>query len=460
MDVKQIDAGELNVGYVDAGPHDGPAVLLLHGWPYDIHAYDDVTPMLVAQGCRVIVPYLRGYGTTRFLSAATPRNGEQVALAVDAIALMDALGIERATLAGFDWGSRAAAIMAALWPRALRGAGGRERLPDRQRRDQPAAATAEGRARLVVPVLLRDRTRPARLPAAHARLQQADLADRLADVGLRRRHLRPHRGVVRQPGPRRHRDPQLPLAVGPRRRASSGTSDSSRGWPNAPRSRCRRSRSPATSTPRTRTARPMPTGSPAPTSTGSSTASGTTCPRRPRRPSPMPCSSSHITTPTDQGVDDDRTTERRSDPRCLRRRVELERRHRGPAGQGLCRHGPAVPADLAGRRRRAPAPGAGLAERAHRRRGALLRRPGHDRARRRHGERRRARLHRGLRARRGRVDHRAGRATHRPAPALANLVVDELGFGRLPEDDFVATSRPTSIPSRRGSRTPPSSRSR
>ena len=106
MDVKQIDAGELNVGYVDAGPEYGRAVLLLHGWPYDIHAYDEVTPMLVAQGCRVIVPYLRGYGTTRFLSADTPRNGEQVALAVDATALMDALEIERATVAGFDWGSR------------------------------------------------------------------------------------------------------------------------------------------------------------------------------------------------------------------------------------------------------------------------------------------------------------------------------------------------------------------
>jgi pimeloyl-ACP methyl ester carboxylesterase len=115
-DVRQSNAGQLNIGYVDAGPEDGPAVLLLHGWPYDIHAYDAVTPMLVAQGCRVVVPYLRGYGTTRFLSDETPRNGEQVALAVDATALMDALRIPRATVAGFDWGSRAAAIMAALWP--------------------------------------------------------------------------------------------------------------------------------------------------------------------------------------------------------------------------------------------------------------------------------------------------------------------------------------------------------
>src|SRR5262249_29170185 len=114
MDVKQIDAGDLNVGYVEAGPEDGPTVLLLHGWPYDIHAYDEVTPMLIAEGCRVIVPYLRGYGTTRFLSDETHRNGEQVVLAVDATALMDALKIERATVAGFDWGSRTAAIVAAL----------------------------------------------------------------------------------------------------------------------------------------------------------------------------------------------------------------------------------------------------------------------------------------------------------------------------------------------------------
>jgi pimeloyl-ACP methyl ester carboxylesterase len=116
MDVKQIDAGELNIGYVDVGAESCPAVLLLHGWPYDIHAYNEVTPLLVAKGLRVLVPYLRGYGTTRFRSAATPRNGEQVVLAIDAIALMDALQIERAIIAGFDWGSRTAAITAALWP--------------------------------------------------------------------------------------------------------------------------------------------------------------------------------------------------------------------------------------------------------------------------------------------------------------------------------------------------------
>jgi pimeloyl-ACP methyl ester carboxylesterase len=119
--VRQVDAGALNVGYVDAGPPDGPAVLLLHGWPYDIYSYADVAPLLVAEGYRVTVPYLRGFGTTRFLSDTTPRNGEQAALAVDAIALMDALGIENAIVAGFDWGARTADIVAALWPERCNG---------------------------------------------------------------------------------------------------------------------------------------------------------------------------------------------------------------------------------------------------------------------------------------------------------------------------------------------------
>ena len=102
--LKQIDAGTLSVGYAEAGPPDGPAVLLLHGWPYDIHSFAEVTPLLAAAGYRVIVPFARGYGTTRLLSDDTLRNGQQAALAVDVTALMDALGIERAILAGFDWG--------------------------------------------------------------------------------------------------------------------------------------------------------------------------------------------------------------------------------------------------------------------------------------------------------------------------------------------------------------------
>jgi pimeloyl-ACP methyl ester carboxylesterase len=114
--VKQIEAGVLNVGYAEAGPADGPAVILLHGWPYDIHSYVDVAPLLAAAGYRVIVPYLRGHGTTRFLSSETPRNGQQAVLAVDIIALMDALKIEKAIIAGYDWGARTANIIAALWP--------------------------------------------------------------------------------------------------------------------------------------------------------------------------------------------------------------------------------------------------------------------------------------------------------------------------------------------------------
>jgi pimeloyl-ACP methyl ester carboxylesterase len=114
--LKQIDAGVLNVGYAEAGPAGGPAVILLHGWPYDIHSYADVAPLLASAGYRVIVPYLRGYGTTRFLSGETVRSGQPVAVAADAIALMDALKIAKATLGGYDWGARTANIMAALWP--------------------------------------------------------------------------------------------------------------------------------------------------------------------------------------------------------------------------------------------------------------------------------------------------------------------------------------------------------
>ncbi|RWI14958.1 MAG: alpha/beta hydrolase [Mesorhizobium sp.] len=114
--LKQIDAGVLNVVYAEDGPADGTPVILLHGWPYDIHTYVDVAPLLASAGCRVIVPYLRGYGTTRFLSSETVRNGQQSAIALDIIALMDALKIEKATIGGCDWGARTACIIAALWP--------------------------------------------------------------------------------------------------------------------------------------------------------------------------------------------------------------------------------------------------------------------------------------------------------------------------------------------------------
>jgi pimeloyl-ACP methyl ester carboxylesterase len=114
--VKQIDAGDLDVGYVDVGPAAGRAVLLLHGWPYDIHSFAEVIPTLAEAGYRVLIPHLRGYGSTRFLSDDTVRNGQQAALAVDAVALMDALEIPNAIVAGFDWGARTADIIAALWP--------------------------------------------------------------------------------------------------------------------------------------------------------------------------------------------------------------------------------------------------------------------------------------------------------------------------------------------------------
>jgi len=115
-DLKQIDAGLLNIGYAEAGPANGPAVILLHGWPYDIHSYVDVAPLLAANGYRVIVPYLRGYGSTRFLSSGTFRNAQQSVVALDVIALMDALKIQKATIGGFDWGARTGDIIAALWP--------------------------------------------------------------------------------------------------------------------------------------------------------------------------------------------------------------------------------------------------------------------------------------------------------------------------------------------------------
>jgi pimeloyl-ACP methyl ester carboxylesterase len=118
--IRQIDAGVLNVGYAEAGPANGPAVILLHGWPYDIYSFAEVAPLLAAAGYRVIIPWLRGYGTTKFLSADTMRNGQPAAIGEDMIHLMDALKIDRAILAGFDWGARTANVVAALWPERVR----------------------------------------------------------------------------------------------------------------------------------------------------------------------------------------------------------------------------------------------------------------------------------------------------------------------------------------------------
>jgi pimeloyl-ACP methyl ester carboxylesterase len=114
--LRHVDAGVLNIAYYEEGPAHGPVVMLLHGFPYDIHSYADVAPMLAAQGCRAIVPYLRGYGPTRFRDSTTPRSGEQAAVGADLLALMDALDVKRAVFAGYDWGGRAACVGAALWP--------------------------------------------------------------------------------------------------------------------------------------------------------------------------------------------------------------------------------------------------------------------------------------------------------------------------------------------------------
>jgi pimeloyl-ACP methyl ester carboxylesterase len=130
--LKQIDAGALNVGYAEAGPATGPVVILLHGWPYDIHTYVDVAPLLAAKGYRVIVPHLRGYGSTRFLSTSTARNAQQSVIALDVIELMDALKIDKAIVAGCDWGARTANIVAALWPERCNALVSVTRLPDRQ----------------------------------------------------------------------------------------------------------------------------------------------------------------------------------------------------------------------------------------------------------------------------------------------------------------------------------------
>ena len=139
--LKQIEAGLLNVGYADAGPADGPVVMLLHGWPYDIHSFVDVAPLLAAKGYRVIIPYLRGFGTTHFLSNESLRNGQQSAVALDIISLMDALKIDKAIIGGFDWGARTADIIAALWPERCKALVSK-RLSDRQPRsgEGPAAS--------------------------------------------------------------------------------------------------------------------------------------------------------------------------------------------------------------------------------------------------------------------------------------------------------------------------------
>ena len=161
--LKQVAAGVLNVGYAEAGPSSGRPVILLHGWPYDIHSFTEVVPLLASAGYRVLVPYLRGYGTTRFLSSETFRNGQQAALALDVISLMDALAIDKAVVAGFDWGARTANIMAVLWPERCKGivAVSGYLIANREANRQPLSPQAE--YAWWYQVLLRHRARGARL---------------------------------------------------------------------------------------------------------------------------------------------------------------------------------------------------------------------------------------------------------------------------------------------------------
>src|SRR5438132_136775 len=204
--VKQIEAGVLNVGYVETGPPKGPPVLLLHGWPYDVHSYAEVAPRLGSAGYRVIVPYLRGFGPTLFRSIDTIRNGQQSALGLDAIALMDALDVRHAIIGGFDWGARGQRHGRAL-AGPVQGHGVGERLSDREPGSRRNSACARGRVPMVVPVLFRHRAGPRRLRQVSPRVRAAHLAAGVAPVALRRRHLRGQRRRVRQSRSRRQRHP-------------------------------------------------------------------------------------------------------------------------------------------------------------------------------------------------------------------------------------------------------------
>ena len=327
--VSQIDAGALNVGYADRGPGDGPAVILLHGWPYDIHSFVDVAPLLAAAGYRVIVPYLRGYGTTRFLSDETFRNGEQAALAIDAIELMDALEIDTAIVAGFDWGARTADIVAALWPERCDGLvsvsgylignqeSGKMPLPPEAELQwwyQYYFATERGRAGY---------------EKYRRRVRQAHLAARVAEVELRRRHVR---RAARRPSTIRTTSRivihnyrwRLGLAEGEPAYASSRS-----GSPKARSSPCPRSRSRATPTARRTPIRVLrrEVRRPVLAPDRSRAASDTTSPRRLRRRSPTPSSKWDVT--ADEPASKPRDAGAKSSPVEGRRPRSTER----PAGR-------------------------------------------------------------------------------------------------------------------------------
>ena len=294
--LKQIDAGLLNVGYAEAGPADGPAVILLHGWPYDIHSFVDVAPLLASAGYRVIVPYLRGYGTTRFLSNDTFRNGQPSVVAVDIIALMDALKIEKATLAGFDWGARTANIIAALWPERCKAMvsvsgyligsqeSGKMPLPPKAELEwwyQFYFATERGRAGY-------DKYRH---DFAKLIWQLASPKWNFDDATFDR-----SAAVLRQSGSRRASRSTITAGGSAWPKASRNMTIWKSGLPKVRSSPCPPSPLKVTPTARRiRTPVPMPTNSRANIRTGPSrAASGTICPRKLRRPLPKPWSTSTV----------------------------------------------------------------------------------------------------------------------------------------------------------------------
>ena len=186
--LRHVEAGPLDIAYYEAGPADGPVVMLMHGFPYDIHAFVDVAPMLAAQGCRTIVPYLRGYGPTRFRDQATPRSGEQAAVGADLMALMDALGMTRAVFAGYDWGGRAACVAAALWPDRCRGLVSVNGYLIQNIAKAMVPVKPEHRGRALVPVLFPARARPRRARRQPARNRPDPVETMVAELAFRRGH--------------------------------------------------------------------------------------------------------------------------------------------------------------------------------------------------------------------------------------------------------------------------------
>ena len=211
--VRRIRTGVLEIAYEESGPADGAPVILLHGWPYDPRDYDEAAPLLAAAGCRVIVPYLRGFGPTRFLSDATLRSGQQAALGSDLKELMDALGIKRAVLAGYDWGGRAACVVAALWPERARClvTGNGYNIQDIPHANNPASAEQE--VRYWYQYYFHTERGRAGLNTKSPRIDPARLAPVVTALAFRRCALRTLDGIVGQPGFRRRHHPVLPAPL-------------------------------------------------------------------------------------------------------------------------------------------------------------------------------------------------------------------------------------------------------